>query len=493
MKIDLNKNFTSLKHATLINAFSKYSTVLLSLVFSAVLARLLTPEEFGVVGVVTVFVNFFNLFADMGIGTAVIQNKELSRKDTERIFGFTLLLGVALCAVFSACSFLMVRLYGNEVYYTVGPLLGVGLMLATFNVVPNAHLMKNKLFVTNAVRVILSCLIGYCVAIVAALHGWKYYSIVFQQLTAALFVLCWNLATVRLRPDFHAIGESMKKIRHFSTYQFAFNFINYFSRNLDNLLTGYYFGEAQLGYYDKAYRLMRYPVDNLTNVITPSMLPILSEHQKDINYVFEKYRTIVKLLGVIAVYISVVCFFASKEIILLYFGRQWNGAVMSFHLLSVSLFFQIVGGISGSIYQTVNKTKEMFISGIIGTVITVAGILVGISLGSIDGLALAYSVAFVLNFIKSQWFLSRFCFNQKFWRLLSMFKEELLIAAAMCAALSFVPAFESLLLSLIVKAGAGLAVYAVMLALTREYRALLPILPVKIRKKWEERIGHGDL
>ena len=493
MKLNINKNFTSLKQATLINAFSKYSTVLLSLVFSAVLARLLTPEEFGVVGVVTVFVNFFNLFADMGIGTAVIQNKELTKDDTERIFGFTILLGVSLGLLFSASSVLMVRLYRNEVYYRVGPLLGLGLMLATFNVVPNATLMKNKLFATNAVRVILSCLLGYAVAITAALNGWKYYSIVFQQLTAALFVLCWNLATVKLRPAFRGIGESMRKIRHFSVYQFAFNFINYFSRNLDNLLTGYYFGEAQLGYYDKSYRLMRYPVDNLTNVITPSMQPILSDHQKDVAYVYEKYRTIVKLLGVIAVYISVVCFFASEEIILLYFGRQWSGSVTSFHFLSVSLFFQIVGGVSGSIYQSVNKTREMFISGLIGTVITVGGILTGIRLGDINGLALAYSVAFILNFLKSQWFLSRFCFADSFRNLLLLFKEELAIAAAMCLALAFLPTPDNLLLSLIAKAAAALAVYALMLFLTGEYRALLPLLPAKLRQKLKERSHHADL
>ena len=90
MQTENNLNPVSLKKATIINASSKYTTVILGLLFSAVLSRLLSPEDYGIVAVVTVFTNFFSLFADMGIGTAVIQNKKLSDDDENRIFTFTL-------------------------------------------------------------------------------------------------------------------------------------------------------------------------------------------------------------------------------------------------------------------------------------------------------------------------------------------------------------------------------------------------------------------
>ena len=289
MQTENNLNPVSLKKATIINASSKYTTVILGLLFSAVLSRLLSPEDYGIVAVVTVFTNFFSLFADMGIGTAVIQNKKLSDDDENRIFTFTLYVGIALFALFSLFSVLLVHIYKNSVYYIVGPLLGISLSLTTFNMVPNARLMKSKKFLLVAIRTVSSSVFGYVAAVVIAFLGGKYYAIIFQSIITALITFLWNWKSTNLRFRFHSVINSVKKIWGFSSYQFGFNFVNYFSRNLDNLLTGYFFGDKMLGYYDKAYKLMRYPVDNLTNVITPSIQPILSDHQDDSRYVLEKY------------------------------------------------------------------------------------------------------------------------------------------------------------------------------------------------------------
>lgn len=483
MQTENNSNPVSLKKATIINATSKYATVILGLLFSAVLSRLLSPEDYGIVAVVTVFTNFFSLFADMGIGTAVIQNKRLSDDDENRIFTFTLYVGIALFVLFSLFSILLVKIYENTVYYVVGPLLGISLALTTFNMVPNARLMKSKKFLLVAIRTILSAVLGYVAAVVIAFLGGKYYAIIFQSIITALITFLWNWKSTNLQFQFHSVINSVKKIWGFSSYQFGFNFVNYFSRNLDNLLTGYFFGNKMLGYYDKAYKLMRYPVDNLTNVITPSIQPILSDYQDDSQYVMEKYNKMAKFLAIIAVYVGCICFFASKEIILLYFGRQWDGAILSFHYLSISLVFQIVGGLSGSIYQCVNKTKQMFWSGIIGSLITVASIMVGIWFGSIEMLSLCYAIGFILNFIKSQWFLGHFCFNESVFKLTAIYIPDAIILAVMSVVLYFVPTLDNLLLSLLLKAGIGFGIYFIMLLLTKEYKTIVSVLPEKLQKK----------
>ena len=470
----------SLKKATAINAGSKYTVVILGLLFSAVLARLLTPKDYGIVAVVTVFTNFFSLFSDMGIGTAVIQNKKLTDEDENKIFTFTIFLGMILCVVFSAFSFVLVYLYKKKIYYIIAPLLGISLALTTFNMVPNAKLMKSKRFILVAFRTIISCIIGYLFAILVAFLGGKYYAIILQSIITATFCLLWNLKSSKLKFCKGNVFISVKKIWSFSSYQFGFNIINYFSRNLDNLLTGYYFGDVMLGFYDKAYRLMRYPVDNLTNVITPSIQPILSDHQDDVKYVLCQYNKIAKFLSVIAIYISAVCFFASKEVILLYFGQQWEGAIVCFHYLSAGLFFQIVGGVSGSIYQCVNKTKAMFWSGIIGSIITVVAIIIGISFGSIELLALCYSIGFVLNFVKSQWFLGHFCFDESVFKLTIIYLPELVIFAVMCVVMYFIPTFDNLLLSFIIKFIVCSITYIIMLFVSKEYKILIAALPSRI-------------
>jgi len=477
-----DKSYDSLKTATLINAGSKYLTVIFNLLFNALLARILTPEDYGIVAVLTVFTNFFALFSDMGIGTAVIQNKELEKKDENRIFTFSLFLGLILAVIFSVFSFFLVYLYNNTLYYILGPVLSISLAFNTFNMVPNACLMKQKRFMLVGLRTIVCSLVCYLIAFVIALMGGKYYSIVLQSVCHSILVFLLNWKNAKTRIDFFDIRKSMKKIWSFSSYQLGFNIINYFSRNLDNLLTGYFFGSKALGYYDKAYRLMRYPVDSLSSVISPAMQPILSDHQNDVKYVMQKYNKVAKLLAVLAVYVMGVCFFASKEIVLLFFGKQWEGAVKCFHILSISLLFQIVGGISGSIYQSVNRTKAMFWSGIIGSTITVSAIILGVYFGTIESLAFCYTIGFILNFIKSQIFLAKFCFLDSVWNLIKIYIPELIILLVIFVLMSFVPTLNNLSLSFLLKFSVCTAIYLIMLVLTKEGSIIIELLPAKIKK-----------
>src|SRR5699024_4389501 len=103
---------------------------------------------------------------------------------------------------------------------------------------------------------------------------------------------------------------SIRKIFKFSAYQFIFNIINYFSRNLDKLLIGKYMGMSPLGYYEKSYRLMMLPLQNITHVITPVMHPIFSDYQHDLNHLAGAYEKIIRLLAFIGLPLSVFLWFS---------------------------------------------------------------------------------------------------------------------------------------------------------------------------------------
>lgn len=482
-----NRSDNSLKAATYINAASKYSVVIMNLFFTAVLARLLTPDDYGVVAILTVFTNFFVLFTDMGIGTAVIQNKGLSKEDENNIFSFSMAFGLFLAVLFSLFSFVIVYLYKNPAYYRLCPILSLSLMFSTFNMVPNALLMKRKLFMLAGLRKVVANIVSYVIAIVMACLGSSYYAIAFQSVSSALVIFLWNLKSTGVRCGTKHIMSSVKKILNFSVFQFLFSIVNYFTRNLDNLLTGYFFGQEMLGYYDKAYKLMRYPVENLTNVIAPSIQPILSDYQDDSEYIFQKYNKIVKLLALIATFISAFCFFASREVVLLFFGRQWEGSVVCFHILSFSLVFQIVNGISGSVYQSLNKTKQLFVTGIINAVILITSIIIGVIMGNIEGLALSYTIGFVAMFFVNHYLLSRLCFNKSILALLKNFWQEAVIYAVLFVVMFFVPTLDSLILSAILKFGVCIAAYVIMLILTKEYKVYISMLPQKLVKRFEKK------
>ena len=478
-----NSSTTSLKRASMISLFSKYSVVFINLLFGAVLARLLTPEEYGIVAIVTVFTSLFFLFGDMGLGVGVIQHKTLTQQDENRIFSFSLYLGVVLAFAFLPVSLVLNSIYKTQVYTGIVPLLSVALAFQTFNTILNAKILKEKLFMQAAMRNVLSCIIGYVVAVVIAVMGGKYYALVLQAVVQAIIVFFLNLHYAGLRYDGKKMFASVKIILRYSSYQFASNLVIYFSQSLDKFLAGYFFGDAQLGYYDKAYKLIRYPVANLSHAVSPAIQPILSDHQDDKAYVFARYEKMIRLLSVIGVFIACISWFASKEIILLYFGDQWGGAVTSFRYFSLSLVFQIVVAVSGGFFQSLNQTRVMFWSGVLGMTVVVVFVMIGSSFGSIDMLALWFSGAIILNFFKTQWLLARFCFTMKTGRLLKPLLRPALIAAVMCLALIFVPTLDTLWLSLLIKLAAALIVYAVMLYLTKEYKVLYDALPNRWKRK----------
>lgn len=237
-----------IKKATIINATGKYSKILFSLVVNAVLARILYAEDYGIVAVITVFSTFFTTISDMGFGPAIIQNKGLTEKDVDNIFSFTVYISLALMVIFAICSFPIAAFYGNQVYVSLGWMLSVSLLFNALNMVPNGMLNRDKKFVSIAVRTVVVYLGSAAITILLAFMGMRYYALTIQAILTAFFTFAWNYATTK--PHFHLRFEmdSIKKVLNYSGYQFAFNLVNYFSRNLDNLLTGKFMGNAELGY-----------------------------------------------------------------------------------------------------------------------------------------------------------------------------------------------------------------------------------------------------
>jgi hypothetical protein len=218
---------SSIKQAVYLNAAARYSTLVLRLLFNAALARILVPEDFGVVAVAMVFTTFFSLLSDMGLGAGIIQNKELSREDIGSIFAFSLRLGLVLMGAFVLLSFPMAYFYGNQALVPVGMLLSFQLFFTTLNIVPNALLLKRKEFKKVALRTLCACLVSGTVGIGLALLGLKYYALVGQAILDAAFLFGWNYLSTRPPMARRPRRESLDKIRSYSGYLFGFSLINF--------------------------------------------------------------------------------------------------------------------------------------------------------------------------------------------------------------------------------------------------------------------------
>ena len=468
----------SIKKAVYINAAARYSTLFLGLLFSAVLARILTPEDYGIVAVTVVFTTFFSLLSDLGLGAGIIQDKELNQEDIGHIFAFSLRLALVLAGAFALFSIPMSYFYGNPVYVPVGILLAVSLFFNTMNVVPNALLLKQKEFKSVALRIFCACIVSGIAGIVLALMGLKFYALVAQSIINSAFIFGWNYLSTRPPIARRVRRESLDRIRSYSGFLFGFNLINYFARNTDNLLIGKVMGPAQLGHYDKAYKLMLYPVNNLTHVITPVLHPILSEHQTNKEYIYDKYRQVVKVLSLLGAFITPFCWFACSEIIRIMYGQQWLAAIPCLQWMSLAMWAQMILSSAGSIFQSLGDTKRLFLSGSINAVLVVTFIIAGLLEGSITAVARNVALAYNIQFVATFYILVHLSLGLRCRDFLKGLLPDLAVMAVvavsgLCAGL--IPE-QQLVPSFLIKAGIMGGTYVAALAATRQLKPLLSLL-----------------
>lgn len=478
----------SIKKATMINFVSKYSNIFIQLIINSILARILTPDDYGIVAIITVFISFFTTIADMGIGPAIIQNKDLNKKEISDIFIFTFFTAIIVSIGFICFSYPLAFFYKNDIYISLGMILSIGIFFNVLNIVPNSLLLKEKKFKELGIRTIIINIICGIITIILALNGIKYYALVINTVLVGFFTFIFNYYYSKLKIIFSFSFNSLKKIREFSTYQFAFNFINYFSRNLDNLLIGKFMGQVPLGYYDKAYKLMLYPVQNLTHVITPVLHPILSDYQDNVEIIYKQYMKITKILAILGIYFSVYCFFSAEEIIYIMFGKQWNQSVLSFKILSISICIQMILSSSGTIFQATNETKKMFIAGTLGAIANVSAIIIGVICGKIEYVAIGIVIAYLINFITGFYLLINRVFKKKLIDFLRELKSIYIIGIICSISMILLNVeFNNIIISSIYKFIICTISYIIGLYITNEIGMIYSIIGKKYNKPLKQR------
>ncbi|MBC2581942.1 lipopolysaccharide biosynthesis protein [Clostridium sp. DJ247] len=459
----------NIRKAALINCIAKYSNVIIQLIINSILARLLTPNEFGIVAVIMVFISFFNILADMGIGPAIIQNKELNDRNISNIFLFTLFTGIILSISFSFFSYGIAYFYTNSIYIKLGRILSLSIFFSIANIVPSSLMLKQKRFKDiGIITVSINIIVGF-ITIILAMKGSSYYSLIINSVITNALLFFLNLFKSKLKIYFVYSNDGIKIIKNYSAYQFGFNFVNYFSRNLDNILIGKFMGDDLLGFYDKAYKLMLYPLQNLTFVITPVLHPILSDYQDNKEVIYEYFLKVIKLLSLLGVYVAVICFFCADEIVIILFGEKWIRSIPSFKILSISIWIQMISSCSGSIFQATGRTRELFKCGIFTTISTITCVLIGLTSKTIEYVAIGVVISFFINFLIVCYLLIYIVLEKSIYRLIKEIYKSMLIAIFMILAMNLINVnCNNIILSITLKVGLATVIYILSLLITKE-------------------------
>jgi PST family polysaccharide transporter len=473
--------FSQLRSGAIISFAARYSEIAIQILVTAVLSRLLTPSDFGVVAVITVFVVFFQILSSAGIGPAIIQEDSLDQQETATIFNLTILIGLAISLGFFALGPVLASIYKDAVYVKIARLLSLSLFFNTLNIVPQALLRKRRRFGLHGFCVISAHILAGVLAVFLAFTGASYFALVYRAIASAFFSFAFCAFAARLPLMAVFSLAVLKRIARYSTYQFMFNFINYFSRNLDKLLIGRFMGPAALGYYEKSYRLMMLPLQSFTYALSPVLHPVLSGIKTDLPSMFRAYLQISRLLALIGFPLSVFLAFSAKEIVLIVFGTQWGPSVPVFEILSLSVGIQMVLSSTGSVFQAAGRTDLLFLSGFLSAITMVGGTIVGIILDSMEFLATALVLAFAFNFVQGHYFLIRRALNGSqrtfYKRILSPFITGLGIAVVLFLTQSFLKGlYINLFFSLIIKTFVTAAAFFLSILATGDLKLILRLV-----------------
>lgn len=415
-----------LRNGFVVSFFSNYVGVILQIIMGMILSRILSPKEYGVVSIVFILTSFFSVLGNMGLYTAVIQ-KDLNQIELITLFYFSLLISIILSVIIYNSGILISAFFNNEEYIKIMRWLSLSLFFNVLVMIPSAIIRKKKEFLKIGIIETIANLVSGVFSIIFALKGFSYYSLIYSSIINSFinFLIKFYFCKIKFFLKFEL--TSLKEIVKYSFFQMMTNLFNFITGNADNIIIGKFMGEINLGLYDKAYKLMRYPVISFANIISPVLHPILATHKNNPEIIYEAFIKMMKSLIYIGVTISVFVYFSSYDIIYVMYGEKWINSSPILKMLGLTIWVNLCFGIYGSILQSLDRTDIMFYGNIGSFFITSIALISSMILKfQLKDIALCISLSFFINFLLCFYLMIIYGFKKKFYLFLYEFKNQYL-------------------------------------------------------------------
>jgi len=313
----------------------------LRLLVLAIMARLLSPADFGIVGAALVVVGFSAIFSQLGLAPAIVQRPVLERRHLEAAFSASVLLGLLLGVLLWVSAPFAARFFHIAGVEPVLRVLAWIFPLDGLSAIAESQVQRELRFRWLATMEVLTFVLGYgVVGVVLALLGAGVWALVTAQMAqTALYTIILVVTrppALRLLPDRAALGELMYYGGGFTASKIA----NYFALQVDNLVVGRWLGAAALGFYGRAYELMAGPPHLLGDAVDRVLFPAMASIQTDTRRLADAYRRGVALMGLIMLPASLVLFIVAPELILAMLGPRWTAVVTPFQILALGMFLR---------------------------------------------------------------------------------------------------------------------------------------------------------
>ncbi len=360
-----------------------------------VLARLLTPGDFGLIAMVTAVTGFVAMFKDAGLSMATVQRKDITHEQVSTLFWINMGLSALVMLVIAALAPAIAYFYSEPRLVWITLALAGTMLFGGLTVQHQALLRRQMRFKALAIIEVVTMAFGIAAAISMALLDFGYWSLVGMAAGSSLAnsVLVWALCD--WRPGLARRNCGAGSMLRFGGGLTGFNFLNYFTRNADNLIIGFAMGSGPLGIYSKAYNLLMLPIRQINAPVGSVMLPALSRLQDNPTRYRRAYLQAISAIAMVGMPVVVVAFVLADEAVAILLGPGWEQASSVFRWLAPAAFFGTLNVAPGWLCVSLGRADIQLKWAVISAPITVLAFIIGVQFG-IEGVAAAFSASWCL-------------------------------------------------------------------------------------------------
>jgi teichuronic acid exporter len=375
---------------------------IVNFIVGIVLARILLPEEFGLLGIISVFIAVSNTFINSGLSDALINKKDTSEKDYSTVFWANIVLGIIIYSLLFIAAPYISLFFNQDSLTSLIRITAISIIIVSFSSIQRTLLTKEINFKTITIVSTLSVTISGIVALYMATHGYGILSLVVRMVLGQFvtFLLFWTLN--KWRPKFIFDPNSFKDLYKYGANLLLSRLMNSLYDNLYYFVIGKYFSPANLGYYSRADTFKNLASNNIINTVQRVSFSTLSAKTDDKEQM-ELFKKFLSGTFFITSFFMTLLFICSNEIILILIGSKWINSIMYLKILSISGLFIPLYALNINFLAVKNRTKLYFKIELFTKLFAIPTIIIGIYFG-ISAMLIALSIASFLAYLISFYF-----------------------------------------------------------------------------------------
>lgn len=356
----------------------QFGTMAISLITNIILARILTPYQFGQIGIIMFFIVLANVFTESGLAGALIRKKEVTKEDYSTVFVFNLVVSIVCYIILLLSSGAISQFYEDDSLQNILQVSGVILLINAFQITQNAQLMRSLKFRQKSLYRFIAVSFASVIGICFAYLGMGVWSLIIMQILTALFntFLLWIYEGSFFSLSFNK--HSFKSLYSFGINTTLASLLNTIFDNIYQLILGRYFAISQVGYFFQAKKLQEVPVGVIKSTTLGVVFSSLSKIQEDKELFAKTYNKIILLFTVTMGLLTSVIFVHSKGMVLLLYGATWSEASFYMQLLTIASFFYMQEMFNRVLFKVFNQTHKILYLEFIKKAIQAVSIVIGV-------------------------------------------------------------------------------------------------------------------